>query len=221
MFLANAYADHKGDPNAIPAIARRFCASSFKAAQSPAGLDHTRIAPVVKDKARLKDFKRAQRNAGGKPTPALSEELNNELVIVCAEDTPTRTRYLGADELAAIGVKRQELRAFAIKNLESGLPKINLISGAPAQSLTADGDYDANLPLFGHIWSSGQIKVRSDIVVALPARDMLLMTGSRDQEGMAGLRVMAAKYGKERPHRPTDKLFLHRQGRFYPLPAAP
>lgn len=221
VFLTNAYSEYKRDPNAIPTIARRFVASSPKAPREATGLDRTRVVPVVKDQAWLKDYEKVQGAAAGKPIPALSEELNDELVIVYAEDTPTRTRYLGANEFAAIGVARAELRAFATKNLGSVLPKINLISGAPVQSLTAGGDYDASLLLFDHIWSSGQIKVNGDIIVAIPARDMLLITGSRDTQGMAGLRAMAAKYVKERPHRLTDKLFLYRQGRFYPLPAAP
>ena len=46
--------------------------------------------------------------------------------------------------------------------------------------LKAGGDYEASLLLFDDIWRDGQVKVDGDIVVAVPAKDVLLVTGSNN-----------------------------------------
>jgi uncharacterized protein YtpQ (UPF0354 family) len=54
--------------------------------------------------------------------------------------------------------------------------------------ITAGGDYEASLLLFDDIWSGGQIKVEGDIVVAVPAKNVLLITGSQNRKGLAAAR---------------------------------
>ena len=43
------------------------------------------------------------------------------------------------------------------------------------------------------LWSNEQIRVDGDFVVAIPARDVLLVTGSRNLAGIAKLRELAAQ----------------------------
>ena len=80
--------------------------------------------------------------------------------------------------------------------------------------LSAGGDYEASLLLFDDIWSDGQIKVEGDIVVAVPAKDALLVTGSKNRKGLAAMRKMVAKFSEEKRYRITDTLFVYRNGRF-------
>ena len=74
----------------------------------------------------------------------------------------------------------------------------------------------SSLLLLGDLWSRGQIKVDGDIVVAVPAKDALLVTGSRNAAGIARLRKFAADvvdgaYGL------TKTLFVYRGGKFVAL----
>ncbi len=45
------------------------------------------------------------------------EELNEDLVIVYAEDTPQNIRYFGPRDLQEAGVQKDKLRALAVENL--------------------------------------------------------------------------------------------------------
>jgi uncharacterized protein YtpQ (UPF0354 family) len=143
----------------------------------------------------------------------LAESFNNELVVVYAEDSDKRTRYLQSSENA--GVDRKDLRKLAVANLEKLLPKIEMadIDGL-VTVFSAGGDYEASLLLFDHIWNSGQVKVKGDIVVAVPAKDTLLVTGSQNRKGLAGMRKLVAKLIAEDRYRLTDTLFVYRNGRF-------
>ena len=76
------------------------------------------------------------------------------------------------------------------------------------------GTYEASLLLFDSIWTDGQVKVNGDIVVAVPTRDVLLVTGSKNRKGLAALRKIATKFAAEGSDPISDKLFVYRDGRF-------
>ncbi len=94
------------------------------------------------------------------------------------------------------------------------LPKIEMRRIGDILLISAGGDYEASLLLIDDIWSGGQIKVDGDIVVAVPARDVLLVTGSRNRTGLKKVRELAAKYVAEGRYELTDMLFVYRDGRF-------
>jgi uncharacterized protein YtpQ (UPF0354 family) len=111
-------------------------------------------------------------------------------------------------------VARSELRALAIQNLVRVLPKIEMRQHDDAFALiTVGGNYEASLLLLDDIWTGDQITFPGDTVVAVPARDALLVTGSRSRKGLQAVRAMTAELVKG-PYRLTDTLFVYRNGRF-------
>jgi uncharacterized protein YtpQ (UPF0354 family) len=211
IFLANSYKDYMRDPSRFGDIVKAFVAAMQQSGKSIAKLDPARIVPVIKDRQWLVDL-HATLKSQGKNQEHLSEDFNKELVIVYAEDDPTRTRYLTSDE--DTGVPRAELRALAIGNLRRILPKIEMRGDDHLRIVSAGGDYEPSLLLIDEIWTGGQVTVNGDIVVAVPARDVLLVTGSRDRTGLKRMRELTAKLVAEGPYRLTDALFVYRNGRF-------
>lgn len=211
LFLSNAYQDYSRDPARFGELVKASIAAMQQPAKAGTKLDRSRIVPVIKDRKWLSDLQQTLK-AQGKEQEHLSESLNDELIIVYAEDDPTRMRYLTADE--DIGVSRPELRALSIENLRRILPKIEMRTGDHVLLVEAGGDYEPSLLLVDEIWSGGQIKVKGEIVVAIPARDVLLITGSRDRTGVRRMRELAAKLAAEGPYGLTDASFVYRNGRF-------
>jgi uncharacterized protein YtpQ (UPF0354 family) len=121
-------------------------------------------------------------------------------------------RYLTTQE--DFGLSREELKSLAIANLKRVLPKIEMRSVGDVSLMSAGGNYEASLLLIDDIWSGGQVKVDGDIVVAIPTRDALLVTGSRDRNGLKLVREMTAKFMAQGPYELTDTLFRYRDGRF-------
>jgi uncharacterized protein YtpQ (UPF0354 family) len=68
--------------------------------------------------------------------------------------------------------------------------------------------------LIESIWNSGQIEVDGEVVVAIPARGILIVTGSGNKAGLKTVRELAAKTSAEAAYRLTPRLFVFRDGRF-------
>jgi uncharacterized protein YtpQ (UPF0354 family) len=216
LFLDNAYATYSADPAARKEVIQRYIRSALETRASDGkAIDRSRIVPVVKDVGWLAETREAAKASGArKAAENVYEAFTAELVIVYAEDTPRNIRYLTADEIARLGVKKEELRALAVANLRNLIARMELHTGPQVSMITAGGDYEASLLLFDDLWSGGKLQVEGEIVVAIPARDMLLFTGSKQRGGVAKLRQMTAAISSKASYRLTDRLFVYRGGRF-------
>jgi uncharacterized protein YtpQ (UPF0354 family) len=209
--LNNAYNEYKLDPQRFGDLVATFSAIFSQSASKEAGLDRTRIIPVIKDRQWLDELHNTLK-AKGVAQQHLADRFNDELVIVYAQDDPNRMRYLTTQE--DFGLSREELRSLAIANLKRVLPKIEMGRVGDVALMSAGGNYEASLLLIDDIWSSGQIQVNGDIVVAIPTRDTLLVTGSRSRSGLKLVRELTAKFKAQGPYELTDTLFRYRDGRF-------
>ena len=210
--LGNSYSEYKLDPRRFDDLVENWAAIFRQPTNKAAGgLERTRIVPVIKDRQWLDELHNTLK-ARGTPQQHLAERYNNELVIVYAQDDPNRMRYLTIQE--DLGLSREALRALAIDNLKRLLPKIEILVYGDVMLVTAGGDYEASLLLIDEIWSGGKVKVDGDIVVAIPARDTLLVTGSRNRAGLKRMRELTAKAMAKGPYELTDTLFRYRDGRF-------
>lgn len=79
--------------------------------------------------------------------------------------------------------------------------------------IDAGGTYEASLLLADELWSGDQFKVDGDIVVAVPARDVLVVTGSHNRTAIARLRTLAAELATG-PYALTAVLYAWRGGKF-------
>lgn len=211
--LANSYQDYLRDPARLGEIVSTYV-TAVATPVTARKVDRSRVVPVIKDRQWIDDTRAQLIKDGATKLPGHKvEDFNEHLMIVYAEDDPLRTRYLASAE--DVGVAGAELRALAIENLKRILPKITLESHPDAEfsQLSAGGDYDASLLLLDDIWSGGQIKVDGDIVVAIPARNVLLVTGSRSRKGLKAVRAIVAEAMKG-SYRLTDMLFVYRKGKF-------
>jgi uncharacterized protein YtpQ (UPF0354 family) len=214
-FLDNAYTQYEGDPDSRQEIIEQHVAARVEAEAAPQPLDPANIVPVIKDRGWLESVKQSVAASGGKePFNQVVEDLNEVLVIVYAEDTPRNIRYFSADDLAKAGVERTRLRALAVANLRRVLPEIELHDSPVVSMLTAGGTYESSLLLLDELWTGDKLKVDGDYVVAVPSRDLLLITGSRNKEGLAKLRELAEEIATTGSYTLTGELFIRRNGAF-------
>jgi len=209
--LVNNYRDYSADPKWFDEVVKAYAAALAKpAGKQAAKLDRTRIVPVIKDRPWLAELQGQFRQQDASQQPVF-EDFNNELVVVYAEDTSDRTRYLSSSE--NLGVERSKLRALSVDNLMRIMPRIDLRQGDDGLAMMTHADYGASLLLVDSIWSGDQVKVDGDIVVAVPAKDVILITGSRNRKGLKATRTAAPKLAKG-SYGITDTLFVYRKGRF-------
>ena len=102
IVLHNAYREYSLDPERLPKIVGTFATTLSQPRTTETKVDRSRIVPVVKDRQWLDELHNSLRLKGVKQEH-LAERLNNELVIVYAEDDPHRMRYLTIEDGAGIG----------------------------------------------------------------------------------------------------------------------
>ena len=217
-FLDNAYqmylgASERERDDLIDRFVRSF-------AEATKGLERSRdaIIPIVKDRGWLEEIRESMRRMGNeKVQDNLYEDLNDDLVVVYAIDTPSNIAYLNPDELEGLGVQREELRALAVRNLRGLLPGIEVHRGELVNMVTADGNYEASLLLFADLWERERDRLRGEAVAAVPARDLLLFADSANADAIAQLRQLAAKMRAEASYALTERLFVLREGRWQPF----
>jgi uncharacterized protein YtpQ (UPF0354 family) len=217
--LTNAYRIYLADPKKLDAVIRRYVGllvETVRVGDRKGVVDQSRIVPVIKPQLWIDGVRRLHESL---KTPEAASELltepfNTELGIVYAEDRPRSVRYLMTRD--NIG-DRGKLHDLALENLSHILPKIEMRSGDDnIWQISAGGDYEASLLLVDPLWSTGRIKVDGDIVVAIPAKGALFVTGSRNEAGLARLRAAAADLAKG-PYALTPALLVYRGGKFVVL----
>lgn len=214
-FLHNAYQMYQGEsPRNRRDVIDRFVCSFAEAAT---GLERSRdaIIPIVKDRGWLDEIRQSmQQLRGTEGQDKVYDDLNDELVVVYAIDTPSNIAYLNPEELESLGVQRDELRALAVRNLRGLLPGIEVHRGDLVNMITADGNYEASLLLFADLWEREREKFRGEPVAAVPARDLLLFADSANPDAVAQLRQLAMKMRAEASYALTDRLFVLREGQW-------
>lgn len=213
-FLDNAYLEYQREPQDLRAVLDTVVAAVGEARSKAAPISRSRIVPIVKDRQWLDELQTAVKASGGTTRfESVVEKLNDELVIVYAEDTPKNINYFSAKDLAQTGVTRTELRALAVANLKRLIREPRLRPGKHATMITAGGNYEASLLLFDDLWASLP-KTIGERIIVVPTRDVLLFADSADKQGIATLRKTAADLSADSPYRLTNTLFVRRDGRF-------
>ncbi len=214
--LGNAYQLYVRDPQHLDELIQRclgVLADTIRHADAEPTPDRSRIVPILKTRRWVEELRQAS-NTRDKAEPApepLTEPFNAELMIVYVEDRPSSMRFLTTRD--DVG-DRTQLHDLALDNLKRLLSRIKMHAAADGVFLvSAGGNYEASLLLIDGFWLSGQIKVDGDFVVAVPAKDALILTGSNNQAGIARLRAVAADIAAG-PYALTSTLFVYRDGKF-------
>ncbi len=211
--LGKAYQSYARDPEHLDDLVQAQVTALLEATGDENGLpklDRTRVVPIIKDRPWYEAMARRGREQSP-PQELLAEPLNSELIVVYAENHLGTLRILSSRD--DVG-DRAHLREMALTNLSRMLPKIEIRPGADGVLLiSAGGEFDASLLLADNLWSSDKIKVDGDVVVAVPAKNALIATGSGNAAGLARLRAAASKFAAG-PNALTAALFVYRGGKF-------
>jgi uncharacterized protein YtpQ (UPF0354 family) len=195
-FLDNAYKNYQANPDTLDDVLQRYVAAVAGMLNPEPGNDIGRLFPVIKDNSYIAEIEAMVSQSEGydsdDPFPFYFEQLNRQLVVMYAFDSETGISFASTEDVENLGVAGPALRARAVENLRNYLPDISRQGNNSLSILTADGNYEASLILMEEIWTHDNFDVAGDIVVFVPARDFVLVTGSEDVKGLAVARELIA-----------------------------
>jgi uncharacterized protein YtpQ (UPF0354 family) len=182
-----------------------------ESATSQVKLDYSTIVPVIKSRKWLEDTERRIKASGINQTQ-LVDDFVDDLVVAYAEDTKTMFRYIARDEYRG---KWERLRPLALENLRRLAPKIQIQALTNDVAVVSAGDdYTSSLLLVHALWSSPErFRVKGNVVVGIPTRDTILVTGTANGK-MGEFRGRVAEVHAKGPHPLSQTILVHRNNSF-------
>lgn len=201
-FLDNCYQEYLREPKNIKPIFQKYI-NGCKAGYAPKeAVNLNIILPIIKDQKFVNGLKAL--NIDFEKTHVF-EKYNSELYIFYAEDKELSTNYITQEDFQQLAISLDDLREKAIENFSSQVV-MKKYGGDGYFMITAGGNYEASLLLL-NIWEKENFEVNGDIVIAIPARDMLLVTGSKDSKNLHKLYDVVQETLSTGNHLVSDKLF--------------
>lgn len=216
QFMGNSYARYRQAPLELEALLAEGVAQAEAANRNfdSTGIDATRLLPVIKTRDWLAASASQLQTANMADASArlLMRPLAGDLLLVYVEDTADSMSYLREDALARLGLDLEQLHDKALHNLQEMLPQLELAGGGGRYAARLDRNYDASMVLLLEQWLP-RIELAGEPVLAIPARDELLVCGSDDGEAIASLREMAREIVAASAYALSTQLFVWRDGR--------
>lgn len=207
-FLDNAYIEYSHDIKRIKEVISRYVNASVDSYQPNQPVTTDSILPVIKDKRFLKGLMDMSPNAGAQQ---IHESYNSDLDIFYVLDTEHSIRYLTKPDQDDLGLSIDELREIAINNLNRFDIRSHGEEGY--YMITAGGTYEASMILLD-IWNKDNFDVNGEIVIGVPARDLLVVTGSRDSAHLHKMYDLVNEISETGNYLVSDKLFEWKGDRF-------
>lgn len=205
-YIDNAYVDYKAEPDSLEEIIKRYAVSTGDLYTDQIGIDLKNIVPVIKPIEYLDKIDRLNKDSGA--IPMVTEKYNNRLIIAYAEDSKNSIKYLTEIDFKGLSISKDSLKSIALRNLDKILTNIQREGGDGVYMITAGGNYEASLILLSSIWTKENFIVDGEFVVAIPNRDMLLITGSNNKQGIAKLRKITAESYNANPYQISEYLYI-------------
>ena len=168
-----------------------------KKQQSPGTIELTKVFPRIKA---LYDDETIDPNPSGTPIDItggdklIHEPITKGLAIFYAIDQGNVFQLIQLKQLST-RITLKQLRDAALKNLtEATLDSIEL-RGDPANflMLTNGGNYEATMILLDKIWMELEHLFDDQVCIAIPARDLLFISGKNNLVGRESLRSLVCK----------------------------
>lgn len=139
---------------------------------------------------------------------------NSELVILFAIDSPKSMKFLNETDLEKSGLTLSSLQEAAVKILELKLRSVKLQVGNAVFFLTGGDGYVTSLLLLKDLWNDDKFPVNGKLVAAVPTRDVLIVTGSEDKQGLTTMNGVISDVMETDGYGITEIPFVYEEGQF-------
>jgi hypothetical protein len=150
------------------------------------------------------------------------DEFSDDIGIAYSFGPPYGQRLVTWADLDRSGVGRRTLRRTAMQNLDLAMNRLRISGQPPALLLSFDG-LESSVLLVDEFWNDLQPSVPGELIIGVPARDVVIVTGSQSRPGREkARRAVDRVFFAGDPHPLSRDLLVWRQGMWLPFhPAAP
>jgi len=215
-YLDNAYMNYRSSPGELDAIINAYINALTKSSSDvKSNIEKEHIFPVIKDRGYMEQITKLMNHSSKGELPFYYEKLNDVLYVLYAIDTPSSIKFMPKEDINALGVEEGELRNLSMANLMNANESLQIQGDRSTVSMVvADGIYEASFLLYDDLWTKENFPVKGDIVVYVPSRDVLIVTGSEDTESLETVRGIVHNLESQWSHAVTDIGFVREKNKW-------
>jgi uncharacterized protein YtpQ (UPF0354 family) len=148
----------------------------------------------------------------------VTEHLIGELWTVWAVDYPESIQLITAKQISSLMITREDLKVLGLVNVRRLLSDLECESYDTFFVLKSiNSVYLSSSLLMDEVWDFAATLVDGDLVVAAPARDTVIFSGTQNAAGLRALRNQASYVVKNGNHVLSETLFQRVDGRWVPF----
>lgn len=113
------------------------------------------------------------------------QHYNDSLDVLYATDMEGRgVCYFHTTTIVGLGFTPGYFHEMVLSNLSDRLGRIKIKGWGHVYKVIADGNIESSLLLMDSLWDKKHFPVKGDLMAAVPAQDVLLVTGSQEKTGL-------------------------------------
>ncbi len=173
--LANVWATmEQQDPTTAKETLERFLISSLPTVEP---LEREQLLPrLIRGQPPLRIGSRAPAS-DDLDVDLDARPIGDDLSVFYVQDLPDRMRYLTAQAAREVEADDAARFALAADNLRATIRQIRIVGSGPLFMILGGGNYEASLVLLPELWAAVDPLLDGPRLMAVPARDLLLVTG--------------------------------------------
>lgn len=142
----------------------------------------------------------------------LNIEFVDNLFIYFAVDKGDSFAYLNKTDLKDLGIQLEELKARAIDNLIQSFNKkgVSIEGDENMLMIKFDQNMESSLLLVETLWTQVIAKLKENIIIAVPSRELLIITTESNKNAINQLREGAADLYSSGRYKLTQNLLIKR-----------
>jgi uncharacterized protein YtpQ (UPF0354 family) len=212
LLLDNCYSEYLSEPEEIQEIFEKYLQLTDSLYKTKESFNLNGIFPVIKDDRFVEIGIAVNPNF---EKNFIYKKYNDKLYIFFVENTETSISYLSQEDFEKLNIDFNELKRISIENLSNSM-KIEKYGENGYFMLIADNNYESSLILLD-IWNKENFDVKGEIVVGIPASNLLFVTGKNDFENIERLKKKINEINENGEHIVSKELFEYRNGKFETL----
>lgn len=177
-------------------------------------IDKESILPRLKTHAFLDTVKAHTKNPKDLP---ITKAFLEDLIVVYAFDDGDSYQFVSGWNLDSLKLDINELHSLALANLKRYVSEMSIQRIGNSALLNTGNQLESCLLLLDSVWEGLSAELGGSLVIAVPTRDLLVVTGSRDEEDLQALRDIVLKANEpeqDRTHNLSDNLYERIDGRW-------
>jgi uncharacterized protein YtpQ (UPF0354 family) len=214
--LDNAYRAYTSEPDRLDEVIKEYVlAITNLYDQMDAAPRPDRLFPVVRDLAFIAEASKPHQGKGDQEIATMP--LAGDLGIMFAFDLPNSMQFADKGEVNKLEADHAKLMLFAIRNFERNLPEPEINDLGAVAVLSGSGAYGSSLLLSEAFWAKQNFKFRGNLVAYVVSRDLMIVTGSEELEGLAVAEKFAAEWIVDQPYPISVNPVERKNGKWQPL----